>query len=126
MLYPHFITDLDRRGRSTNLDVAFRKPGVKLLSWMREVLESVLAPGVAGADLMRVAFKIRREMYASVPRMTAAILWSVLKGGRCAAQSWDHTLFVRYRACGDDAQDASRRSIYCPRMIDTRYATGDQ
>lgn len=78
MLYPHFITDLDRRGSSTNLDVAFRKPGVKLLSWMREVLESVLAPGVAGADLMVVAFKSRREMYASVPRMTAAILWGVL------------------------------------------------
>lgn len=31
-------------------------------------------------------------MYAIVPRMTAAILWTVLGRERCAAQSWDHIL----------------------------------
>ena len=66
--------------RSTNLDVAFRKPGVRLLSWRREVPKSVLSTGVAGAVLIRVAFRSRREVYTNTLRIVVNGLCDVLKG----------------------------------------------
>lgn len=50
-------------------DVAFGKPEVMLLSWMREVPESLPAPGVAGAVLTKVAFRSSRKINAIVSRI---------------------------------------------------------
>ena len=80
MLGLNFNTHMPQKQVYTSLDVEFVKPGVMSLSWMSEVPESVLAPGVAGAILMRVAWRSRRKIYASVRRMIVMSLCSVLKG----------------------------------------------
>ena len=60
-----FFWGLQEHLHSTNRDAVLGKPGVRLFAGMREVPESVPASGVAGAVLTRVAWKERREMYAS-------------------------------------------------------------
>lgn len=57
----------------------FEKPGVILLSWMREVLETILAPGIAGAVLIRVAHERSRNLYPIAPRMVTSSQCIVLK-----------------------------------------------
>ena len=51
---------------STNRGAASGKPRVMLLSRMKEVPESVLVPGVAGAILTMAAFRSTRDIQASV------------------------------------------------------------
>lgn len=80
MLGLNFSTHMPQKQVYTSLDVEFVKPGVMSLSWTSEVPKSVLAPGEAGAVLMRVAFRSRREICASVRRMIVMSLCSVLKG----------------------------------------------
>ena len=68
-----------RRCRSTNLEASLEEPGTLPAVWIKDKLESVPAPGVAGAILTNVAFRNRREIYASVPRIVAISGGSVLK-----------------------------------------------
>ena len=56
---------------STNLEALLGEPGTSPAIWTKDKLGSVPAPGVAGAILTMAAFKSRREIYVSVPRMVA-------------------------------------------------------
>ena len=70
---------MSRGSGSTNLGAVLGKFEVRLLAWIREVLESVPAPGVAGAILTRIAFRRRRGRYAIVLRIVAINDYSVLR-----------------------------------------------
>ena len=71
-----------RRGRSADLEASLGEPGTLPAVWIKDKLESVSAPGVAGAILTKAAFKSRREIYASAPRMVVISEGSVLKKER--------------------------------------------
>ena len=73
-----------RRSRSTDLEGSLGEPGTLPAVWIKDKLEPVPAPGVAGAILTKGAFKSRREMCASAPRMVVISEGSVLKKERIA------------------------------------------
>lgn len=73
-----------RRSRSTDLEASLGEPGTLPAVWIKDKLESVSAPGVAGAILTKAAFRSRRETYASAPHMVVISEGSVLKKERSA------------------------------------------
>lgn len=106
--------------------MAFRKPGVRLLSWRRAGPKSVLAIGTAGAVLIRVAFRSRIEVYTKTRRMVGTSLCDVLKGEEV------QLIVGRNRTCihaflgARGAYEKNDKRSRIREEINTRYATGDQ